>query len=115
MLPLRRALLPALIAAAALTAGGESSAADVARGQSLYEDRCGGCHEQSVHGRAKRVAGDFEAVRGWVRRWNGTLALRWSDEDIENVTVWLNATYYHHPCPPTACKVLSLASRGAYR
>jgi hypothetical protein len=69
----------------------------------------------SVHGRAKRVAGDFDAVRGWVRRWNETLMLRWSDPDIEDVTTWLNATYYGYPCPPSACKVLSMAGPGAFR
>ena len=110
-----RLLLLAAIAVAALFASREAFGADAARGSALYEERCGGCHSDSVHGRAKRIARDFEAVRGWLKRWSDTLTLRWSDQDIEDVTVWLNATYYGHPCPPTACKVLSLATQSTSR
>ena len=109
MNPLHRLALPAALAAA--FASLQALGADPERGHALYEERCGGCHTQSVHGRAKRVARDFDAVRGWVRRWNETLMLRWSDVDIEDVTTWLNATYYGYPCPPSACKVLSMAAR----
>lgn len=113
-----RLLLPAAIVTAALLAlfaSREAIGADVARGRALYEERCGGCHSESVHGRAKRVARDFDAVRGWVKRWSGTLALRWNDQDIEDVTAWLNATYYGYPCPPSACRVLSRATQSASR
>jgi mono/diheme cytochrome c family protein len=99
----------AAAAFAALFTSQAASGADPARGRGLYEERCGGCHAVSVHGRDKRVARDYDAVRGWVRRWNETLMLRWSDADIEDVTTWLNTTYYGYPCPPTACKVLSMA------
>ena len=111
------ALMAALAAAtlALLVASPGASGADPVRGRALYEERCGGCHAQSVHGRAKRVAGDFDAVRGWVRRWNETLMLRWGDNDIDDVTTWLNATYYGYPCPPSTCKVVSMATPGAFR
>ena len=88
-----------------------ATAADAARGAALYESRCGSCHSESVHGRTKRVAKDFDDVRGWVRRWNDNLALRWGDEEIDDVLVYLNNTYYKYPCPPSVCKVVSLAPR----
>lgn len=112
------AVLTAVLAAAAFAALAASQGAlgaDPQRGRGLYEERCGGCHSQSVHGRAKRVARDFDAVRDWVRRWNETLMLRWGDNDIEDVTVWLNTTYYGYPCPPSACKVISMATPGTSR
>jgi mono/diheme cytochrome c family protein len=88
-----------------------ATAADPARGAALYESRCGSCHSESVHGRSKRVATDFGDVRRWVSRWNDNLALRWGDEEIDDVSVYLNNTYYKYPCPPSVCKVVSLAPR----
>jgi mono/diheme cytochrome c family protein len=99
-----------MIAACALMlAVGLAPGADAERGRTLYELRCGECHSESVHGRAKRVATDFDDVRRWVSRWNGTLGLHWSDEDIDDVSAYLNMTYYRYACPPTVCKVVSLA------
>jgi mono/diheme cytochrome c family protein len=91
-----------------LTARG-ASGADPGRGSALYESRCGTCHSESVHGRKKRVAADFDDVRGWVIRWNENLELHWGDDEIDDVTVYLNNTYYHYTCPPRVCKVVSLA------
>ncbi|QJR14182.1 cytochrome c [Usitatibacter palustris] len=85
-----------------------ASAAEPLRGQALYESRCTSCHEKSVHGRVKREAKDFNAVRAWVERWNASLALRWDGEEVDDVAAFLNNTYYRYPCPPTICKVVSL-------
>ncbi len=85
------------------------SGADAQRGAALYESRCGSCHSESVHGRQKRVAKDFAEVREQVSRWNVNLGLRWGDEEIDDVTVYLNNTYYRFACPPQACKVVSSA------
>jgi hypothetical protein len=78
------------------------------RGEALYELRCLSCHATSVHGREKRVARDFGEIRTWVERWNATLRLDWSSEEIDDVAIHLNRRYYRYPCPPTACKVVSL-------
>lgn len=87
-----------------------ASGADVSRGRALYELRCGGCHAESVHGRAKRVATDFEEVRRWVSRWNETLNLGWKDDEVDDVAVHLNLDYYGYACPPRVCNVVSLVS-----
>lgn len=104
--------LPSCIFATVLAAGAAfpalSPAADYARGKALYEARCGGCHSESVHARDKRVARDFAAVRQWVERWNQTLKAGWGEEEVNDVAVYLNATYYSHPCPPQVCKVVSM-------
>lgn len=107
--PIPHALL-ALACALPLAA----SAADAERGRSLYETRCDGCHAESVHGRAKREASGFESLRGWVRRWSGNLGLKWKDEEIDDVAVYLNGRFYRFACPPSACKVTGHAD-GAHR
>jgi len=75
--------------------------------RALYELRCLGCHSESVHARAKRTARDFDEVRRWVERWNVSLSLAWSAEEVDDVTLHLNDAYYRYPCPPSACKVVS--------
>lgn len=99
--------LAALAAVLFLVSSRTASAADAERGRQLYESRCGGCHAVSVHGRAKRVAGDFAALRAWVARWNDSLGLRWGGEEIDDVAVHLNLAYYRFACPPEVCKVVS--------
>jgi len=108
-----RASFPlAMVFAAALTlAPGtrNAQAADAERGAALYELRCGTCHSESVHGRQKRAAADFDEIRGWVERWNRSLMLRWDNEEVDDVAVHLNNTYYHYACPSRICKLLTLA------
>jgi hypothetical protein len=103
-----RIVLAAAVAAAACAAA-PARAADAQRGAALYGTSCGSCHTQSVHGREKRAARDFDEIRGWVKRWSSSLRLRWTADEVEDVTLFLNDTYYKYPCPPQACRVVSLA------
>jgi mono/diheme cytochrome c family protein len=98
----------AVLAVMLLLAGRSASAADAERGRALYDSRCAVCHDRSVHARQKRVAADFAAVQAWVRRWSADLGLFWGAEEIDDVAVYLNKTVYRHPCPTTACPVVSL-------
>ena len=88
-----------------------AGAADLERGRALYELRCGACHTESVHGRAHRVAKDLADVRRWVRRWNESLAIGWTEPDIDDVAAYLNATYYKFDCATSACSAVSMATR----
>lgn len=101
---MRHALLTATALAAALALTAPARGADVPRGKALYEARCGGCHAESVHGRAKREAKDYQAVRSWVRRWGDNLGLRWTDEEVADVAAYLNVRYYRYSCPPADCQ-----------
>jgi mono/diheme cytochrome c family protein len=102
-------LLPTLLASLVIAWAPPAAGADTVRGRALYESRCGGCHAESVHGRARREAGGFEALRGWVRRWSANLGLRWTADEVDDVAVYLNGRYYRFPCPPSACRPLGRA------
>jgi mono/diheme cytochrome c family protein len=104
-----RCLLAAIVWAVALPV---TAAGDVERGRILYESNCGSCHSESVHGRAKRVAREFEDVRNWVRRWSGNLKLGWTDDETEDVAVYLNSRYYKFACPPSTCRATGRIGRG---
>ena len=104
----RRRLFLLVLLAAAIAAPSLSRAADAGRGRALYELRCGGCHTESVHGREHRVARDLGEVSHWVRRWSANLELGWGNSEVEDVTAYLNATYYRFACEAPGCRALSL-------
>jgi mono/diheme cytochrome c family protein len=80
-----------------------AEAADAARGRVLYETRCTGCHETSVHGRAKRTADSCMAVRNQVARWNQYTGGTWSADEVDDVALWLNERYYRFPVENGRC------------
>jgi mono/diheme cytochrome c family protein len=86
------------------------AADDLARGQALYETRCGACHERSVHRRESRVARDFAGLRAEVARWSATAGSEWRPEEIDLVAAYLNERYYKFPCPPTVCRAPTRAA-----
>ena len=100
----RLVLAAACVNAALIVAAGSAMAGDASRGRDLYEQRCGQCHSESVHSRAKRAARSFDEIRGWVVRWSTTLELGWGDSEIEDVTLFLNDTYYRFGMPARATR-----------
>jgi len=74
------------------------TAADVPnleRGRALYENHCMVCHTSKVHRRSPPLAIDMEGLRSIVRRWVEEQKLRWSAEDVEDVTYYLDRIHYH--------------------
>lgn len=95
-----------LVAGLGMLAGGGpalAAPADAAQGQALYETRCGGCHDRSVHARRVRSARSFAEVRAWVVNWNRQTGALWRDDEIDAVTRYLNERYYRFPCPAEVC------------
>ena len=78
-------------------------AGDFDRGQLLYQARCVGCHDKSVHNRNARKAVTVEAIRAQVKRWDGSMGGAWKDPEVDDVTTYLNELYYKYPCPPAIC------------
>jgi mono/diheme cytochrome c family protein len=72
---------------------------DAPRAQLLYSTHCIGCHTAQVHWRDKKLATDWTSLRAQVRRWQANTSLGWSDEEIVEVTRYLNARYYHFQPP----------------
>lgn len=76
-----------------------ASGCDLDRGRALHDTHCEMCHDSVAYRRENKVAKTYEEVRAQVSRWQTNTSLRWSDEDIENVTSYLVKTYYNTPCP----------------
>jgi mono/diheme cytochrome c family protein len=78
-------------------------AGDFDRGKLLYQARCVGCHDKSVHNRAARKAVNVEEIRRQVARWDGVMGGAWKQSEVDDVTTYLNELYYMYPCPPAIC------------
>ena len=96
----RTAPLVSYLAAASvlLFASAAVPAADVERGRALHDTHCRMCHTAAAYKRDSKVGQTYEGVRAEVVRWQKNSSLRWSDEDIDNVTAYLAKTYYGLPC-----------------
>ena len=68
--------------------------ADLDRGQALYENHCRFCHESWAHQRKKQKIGSLESLRAWVASWSAHSGLNWSEEEINDVTRYLNRRFY---------------------
>ena len=67
------------------------------RGELLYSAHCSTCHAAEIHWRAKTLATDWRSLEAQVRRWQGNIGLGWSEDEITDVTRYLNTAYYHFP------------------
>lgn len=85
----------ALIALAAFPlAAPAADLPNLERGRALYENHCVVCHTSKVHRRYPPSAIDMEALRFIVRVWVEEQKLQWSQQDIDDVVLYLNRTHY---------------------
>jgi mono/diheme cytochrome c family protein len=94
-----RASLAVLALAAAPVPAQTVPGSDASRGELLYKTHCIGCHSTQVHWRDKKLADDWTSLTAQVRRWQTNTGLGWSDEEIADVTRYLNTHYYHFQSP----------------
>jgi len=91
-----------LMAAAALAAApvlAQTPGSDTSRGELLYKTHCIGCHTTQMHWRDKKLGTDWASLKAQVDRWQTNTGLGWSDEEIADVTRYLNTHYYHFQSP----------------
>lgn len=65
-----------------------------ARGELLYSTHCTACHTSQVHWREQKLVTDWNSLVEQVRRWQYATGLSWSEEEIADVSYYLNAVYY---------------------
>jgi len=68
-----------------------------ARGELLYAAHCNACHFSEIHWREQKLATDWSSLKTQVRRWQASIGLPWSEEEIIDVARYLNAVYYNFP------------------
>lgn len=70
---------------------------DAARGELLYATHCIACHSDKVHWRNKKLVTDWKSLQSEIDRWQDLSGLRWNQEDIADVALYLNTLYYRYP------------------
>jgi mono/diheme cytochrome c family protein len=65
------------------------------RGELLYSTHCIACHTSQMHWRDNKMATDWNSLEAQVRRWQAANMLQWNEDDIGEVTRYLNDSYYH--------------------
>lgn len=85
----------ALALAGALAFVAVLRAVEFDRGQALYENHCSSCHDPWVHveGEARHVV-TLADLRARVAAWSVHSGLNWSEEDVNDVTDFLNRRFY---------------------
>ncbi len=91
---LYRSLPKALLACALASVPQWASAQGGSRGELLYTTHCVTCHTEQIHWRVKKQATDWNSLKAQVRRWQGNASLGWSDDDVREVSRYLNARFY---------------------
>jgi mono/diheme cytochrome c family protein len=88
----RSALTVIGMALAALLA--QAHAASPSRGELLYTTHCIACHSTQMHWRDQRLATDLDSLRQQVRLWQGRALLSWTEDDVDEVTRYLDQRIY---------------------
>ena len=56
-------------------------------------------HHGNTLARAEKLATGWDSLKDQVRRWQASIGLSWSEEDIADVARYLNTRHYGFPVP----------------
>lgn len=83
-----------------LTLNTVTYAEDVENGKELHDENCTSCHSSpDFYTNKDRKRTTYAGLEHQVRSCDNTLDLSWFDEEIEDVTAYLNVTYYQFKKP----------------
>jgi mono/diheme cytochrome c family protein len=89
-------ILTALSTLPNIASADEHDEAKMSRGEMLYRNHCIECHNQQIHWRDARIAKDIQSLRVQVDRWQDAIGMHWTPEEINDVSRYLNSTYYFY-------------------
>jgi mono/diheme cytochrome c family protein len=69
-------------------------AEDISLGKELHQDNCLECHKPELYERADRTVKTLKHLRSQVLFCAVNNDVEWFDEEIDDVTAYLNAFYY---------------------
>jgi hypothetical protein len=69
-------------------------AVDIENGKNLHNENCVRCHQESVYLREDRIVNSFQGLRERISQCELSAELVWFDEEIDDVTAYLNNAFY---------------------
>lgn len=70
---------------------------DAHPGKALHDANCISCHDAKVYTRVEHKVLDYTQLAAQVRRCDANLGSRLFDEDLAQITDYLNQAYYKYP------------------
>ena len=70
-------------------------AIDLENGKLLHDENCLRCHNESKYKRKDRMIKNFQQLRERIKNCELMAELTWFDEEIDDVTAYLNNQFYH--------------------
>ena len=90
----------AVILLSGLTQGAQAESTlpgDTAKGKQLHDSGCVSCHGSEVYTRKDRRIKSVEGLIGQVNTCNSNLSRSYSSAQLNDLTKYLNETYYKFP------------------
>ena len=70
-------------------------AVDLENGKSLHNENCLHCHDESKYTGKNRMVKNFQQLHERIKQCELMTELTWFDEEIDDVTAYLNNQFYH--------------------
>lgn len=84
-----------LVLSGALLSSNAFASGNAANGKSLFTgSKCGTCHGTEIYTSKDRKVKNLKALEAAVRLNDSKLNTNWFDEDVKDVTAYLNQQYY---------------------
>ncbi len=74
-----------------------SPALDIANGRTLHDENCLRCHTTELYTSEKRQIQSIEQLRDRVSQCELNAELAWFDDEVDDVTAYLNQAFYKFP------------------
>jgi len=68
---------------------------DIENGKTLHNENCLRCHNESQYTRKNRIVYSLDELRSRISQCELSAELAWFDEEIDDVTAYLNHAFYH--------------------
>jgi len=70
-------------------------AVDIENGKTLHNENCMRCHTPSQYTRENRIVNSFDELRTRISQCELMAELTWFDEEIDDVSAYINEAFYH--------------------
>ena len=69
-------------------------AVDIENGKALHNENCLRCHNETQYTRDNRIVNSFQELRERISLCELSAEMAWFDEEIDDVTAYLNDAFY---------------------
>ena len=68
---------------------------DIENGKALHDANCLRCHQESMYTRKNSIIHNYQELRERISQCELSAELTWFDDEVDDVTAYLNDAFYH--------------------